>query len=629
MTRYAARMPSLHPRTGCYNGWSDETSRLPIHLRRSLLMEWEETNSPVEAQPHEAVAEIPAETLATLVELGEQVNSSLDLDQVLEKAAALVRRLIPYEIFAVLLLDEEAQDLRFRFAIGYSRQVVDTWRIPVGKGITGTAVLTKQPVLVGDVRSDPRYLSAVESARSEMAVPLMQKGRAIGVLDIQNREVDSFTPEQQQVLVLVAGRLAGAIENAQLYESARHRAETLRVLNDVGREASSILDVDELLRRAADLIKRVIDYQMASILVFDADQNHFTHAVDVRYGRSERSKMAVGPTGGIVGAAVSLRQPVRVPDVSLDARYIMSNPEARSELAVPMLYKGRVVGVIDLESPIKNFFTEEHVQTISTLAGSLAVAIENAQLYQQVSRDEARKADELQAARRMQGALLPRPPVDDYGLEIAARYVPAREVGGDMYDFLRYGPQQLAVAIGDVSGKGSAAALFGATAVGMLRSLAPQKPSPADMLRQLNGLLSERRIEGRFATLCFMTWQKGRQKLRIANAGHWQPLLWKDGRCQKIPLEGLPLSVEDQATYDERAYSLVSGNILVCYSDGITERTNPKGDFYGAERLRLLVAANHSLTASALASLIFDEADGFAAGTPPADDGTLVILKVK
>jgi sigma-B regulation protein RsbU (phosphoserine phosphatase) len=163
----------------------------------------------------------------------------------------------------------------------------------------------------------------------------------------------------------------------------------------------------------------------------------------------------------------------------------------------------------------------------------------------------------------------------------------------------------------------------------MLRSLAPQKLSPADMLRHLNDLLSERRVEGRFSTLCFMTWQKGRQKLRIANAGHWQPLLWKDGRCEKIPVEGLPLSVEDHASYDERAYSLSAGDVLVCYSDGITERTNPTGDFYGTERLRLLVAANHSLSAVELASRIFDEVDRFAAGTPPADDGTLVVLKVK
>ena len=184
-------------------------------------------------------------------------------------------------------------------------------------------------------------------------------------------------------------------------------------------------------------------------------------------------------------------------------------------------------------------------------------------------------------------------------------------------------------AIGDVTGKGSAAALFAATVIGMLRSLAPQKLSPADMLRQLNTLLGERRVEGRFTTLFFMTWQKGRQKLRVANAGHWQPLLWKDGRCQKIPVEGLPLGIEDEAAYDERAYTLVSGDVLVCYSDGITERTNPAEEFYGAERLRLLVAANHALSAGELVARIFADAEIFSAGVPAVDDGTLVVIKVK
>ena len=577
----------------------------------------------------EAAAELSPEVLATLVEIGEEVNSSLDLDQVLKKAAELVRRLVPYEIFAVLRLDEAAQDLVFEFAIGYTREVVETWRIPVGKGITGTAAQTGQPVLVGDVRNDPRYLSAVESVRSEIAVPLVLKGRVIGVLDIQSRQAEAFTREQQQVLALVASRLAGAMENAQLYESARRQAETLRVLNDVGREASSILDVDELLRKAADLIKRVIDYQMASILVYDATKQRFTHAVDVRYGRSEQSKLEIGPTVGIVGAAVAQGEPVRVPDVSQDPRYICCNPEAQSELAVPMIHKGQVVGVIDLESPVKNYFTEEHVQALSILAGSLAVAIENARLYQQVVREETEQAEELQAARIMQGALLPQPPTEDFGLDLAARYVPARELGGDMYDFLRYGPQQLAVAIGDVTGKGSAAALFGATVVGMLRSLAPQKPGPADMLRQLNGILSERRVEGRFATLCFLTWQKGRQRLRIANAGHWQPMLWKDGRCEKIPVVGLPLGIEVEATYDERAYSLSAGDVLVCYSDGITERTNAAGEFYGGERLRLLVAETHTASAGEIVTKILEDVERFSEGTAAGDDVTIVAMKAR
>src|SRR6204780_1438065 len=174
-----------------------------------------------------------------------------------------------------------------------------------------------------------------------------------------------------------------------------------------------------------------------------------------------------------------------------------------------MLYKNRVVGGMDLESPQLNYFTPAHV----------AVSLVNARPHEQVARDESRMERDLNAARRIQGALLPRMPGPEFGLDIAARVVSSRELSGDLYDFLRYGPQELAIAMGDVSGKGSAAALYGAVAIGTLRSLGPQKHRPAEMLRAINGFLGERRIEGRFMTLCFATWHRGRHKLRIANAG--------------------------------------------------------------------------------------------------------------
>jgi sigma-B regulation protein RsbU (phosphoserine phosphatase) len=183
--------------------------------------------------------------------------------------------------------------------------------------------------------------------------------------------------------------------------------------------------------------------------------------------------------------------------------------------------------------------------------------------------------------------------------------------------------------MGDVSGKGAAAALYGATTVGMLRSLATQKLRPSEMLRQLNQHLTERRIEARFMTLCFATWQKGRQRLRIANAGHWQPLLWKDGRCEKVPITGLPLGIEDDAGYEERAYHLAAGEILVFYSDGITETANAAGEFFGAARLQDLVARHRLLDANGIAAQIFKEMEAFAPGDSPADDRTLVVLKVR
>ncbi len=580
-------------------------------------------------KPQTALTTDSPEVLATLAEIGQEVNASLDLDEVLSHAAVLIKRHIDYELFGVLMIDSDGTYLTHRFAIGYPPGLAENLKVPVGQGITGTAAATGHPVRVSDVSQDPRYINAIDSVRSELAVPLMFRGKCVGVLDIQSRHLDYFTKNQQTILSVLANRLAVAIENARLFQQVRMQAETLLVLNEVSREIGSILDVEELLRRAAELVKRVIDYQILSIMLYDDEQKVFRHRLDVKHGQRVQGKLRAAATEGLVGAAATLREPVLVPDVTADPRYLMVNPETRSELAIPMLLKGKVIGVLDLESPQLNYFTEDHVQTLSILAANLAVSVENARLYEQVAQGEARMERDLQAAKRIQGALLRPVPTDDYGLDVAARYISAREVCGDLYDFLRYGPQQLGVALGDVSGKGTAAALYGAVAIGIMRSLAPQKLQPAEMLRQMNQLVGERRIEGRFMTACFATWQKGRQKLRVANAGQSQPLLYKNGRCDKIELTGFPLGIFEEVQYEEWGVILEVGDILVFHSDGIAETTNADGQFFGTTRLMRLIEQHHERSATEISDLVLQDVDWFTQSAPLSDDRTLVVLKVK
>src|ERR1700724_3569263 len=162
--------------------------------------------------------ELSPEVLATLTEIGEEVNASLDLDEVLARTAALIKRHIDYEIFGVLMVEGDGSYLRHRFAIGYPRELADNLRVPLGQGITGTAAATGHSVRVSDTSKDPRYINAIDSVRSELAVPLMLQGKCIGVLDIQSRHPEYLTPDQQNILTLLASRLAVAIENARLCE---------------------------------------------------------------------------------------------------------------------------------------------------------------------------------------------------------------------------------------------------------------------------------------------------------------------------------------------------------------------------------------------------------------------------
>src|SRR5436309_12848096 len=274
-----------------------------------------------------------------LLEVADVVNTTLDLDTTLRRVAELVRKVIDYEIFGILLLNEKTQELYFRFSVGHSKEIVERTRVKVGEGVTGVAAQRAEAVLVGNVTEDPRYISAVPNVRSELAVPLIVKNRVIGVIDIESPQPDHFTEEHKRLLTLIASRMAVGIENARLYTRMTRQTKTLLLLNEIARELTSILNLDELLKRVGESLSKLIDFQMFSILLIDAAGEKLQHRFSLRFQENIQLKNDVPLGDGLVGYAARHRQAVLVPDVSKDPRYISLNPETRSELAVPLIYK--------------------------------------------------------------------------------------------------------------------------------------------------------------------------------------------------------------------------------------------------------------------------------------------------
>src|SRR5438477_993902 len=225
-----------------------------------------------------------------LVEVADVVNTTLDLDTLLLRTAELVRRVIEYEIFAILLLNEKTQELRIRFQIGHPPEVADRLRVKVGEGVTGLAAKNREAVLVNDVAADPHYIKGVEGVRSELAVPLIVKNKVIGVIDIEASKADYFTEEHKRLLTLVASRIAAGVENARLYTRLSRQAQTLTVLNDISRELTSILNLDQLFERIGELLTRVIDYQMFSILLLDSTKTKLEHRFSLRFKQNVHLK---------------------------------------------------------------------------------------------------------------------------------------------------------------------------------------------------------------------------------------------------------------------------------------------------------------------------------------------------
>jgi phosphoserine phosphatase RsbU/P len=564
-----------------------------------------------------------------LLEVADVVNTTLDLDTTLRRVAELVRKVIDYEIFGILLLNEKTQELYFRFSVGHSHEVADRLRIKVGEGVTGVAAQRAEAVLVGDVSQDPRYISAVPNVRSELAVPLIVKNRVIGVIDIESPQPDHFTKDHEQLLTLIASRMAVGIENARLYTRISRQARTLLLLNEIARELTSILNLDEVLKRVGELLSRLIDYQMFSILLLDGAGEKLQHRFSLRFQENIQLKHDIPLGKGVVGYAAEQKQAVLVRDVKKDPRYIETNPETRSELAVPLIYKDKVIGVLDLEHTRRGFFTEDHQRTITTLAAQIAIAIENARLYEEIARQERRLERDLAMARELQFRLLPQSRPKLANLEIAAKFSPARAIGGDLYDFISYSQSRTALVIGDVSGKGAPAAIYAALVSGILRSHSPMEPGPAEMLAAVNYSLSERRIDGQFVSLIYAVWDNENRTLQVANSGLPRPVYCHKGKTQMIEATGLPLGLFDDAEYDEFAFQAEADDVFVFFSDGILDATNKAGELFGRTRLEKVITECYPNSAESMVKSIFKAAAEHASGVETFDDQTVVAIKVK
>ena len=573
-------------------------------------------------------ARVETTDLNYLVRLADALNTTLDLETLLNRTAELVRAVIPYRIFAIFLLNDRTHDLRMRFKIGHTEQTQRT-RVPLGRGVVGQVAMTRQSILLNDVSASDIYLTANPDVRSELAVPLVAKNRLIGVMDIESEHANYFREEHLHLLTLTASRIAQAIENARLYTRVSRQAQTLSVLNEVAVELTSILDLDPLLERVGQLLRRLIDYQMFSIMLLDEKGEALITRYAWRFGYAHAPSRRISVNSGIVGAAVREWRLINVPDVKKDVRYLEMNPETRSELIVPLFYKGRVIGILDLEHTRPNFFNDDHERIMTTLAAQVAISIENARLYQAVRRQERQLERDIAMAREVQLRLLPPNAPENAHAEMAVRFMPARTIGGDLYDFLDYGPGRTAIVLGDVSGKAAPAALFAALVSGIMRSAAAHAPDPAEMLASLNDAMQERKLDSQYVSLLFALWNDDDRTLRVANSGAVQPVVCRQGQSITIKAEGFPLGLFPDVTYDEIAVPTEPGDAIVFVSDGILDAENAKGEMYGDERLAGILCASRDMAAQQIADIILDDVTSFQDGHDRFDDETIIVLRVR
>ena len=555
--------------------------------------------------------ELTESEVAQILPAVARIDSVLDPEELFPAIAKQLRSLVKYEV--LLLYAAEEKGFKVVFGEGEPKALSDP--------ATGGAQL---------IETTQRREALVRAHDSihVLTQPLMYGDKMVGVLGLEANQSRTFGKRGVSLVRMIAGNLATAIENANLYREARWYSGLLAMLHEAGKEMGSILDLDALCDHVAEVVHRVVDYEMFAIFLVDEKASELVLKTARQMATiAPRRRIALGK--GLVGAAACSKEPVIVGDVREDPRYIPVEPDVRSELVMPLVNKGRVVGVFDLESRELNRFTHEHIKVLTPLASLVAVAIENASLYEDISKRESRYRAELAVARQTQEGLFPEEPPEGDRWEASAHFIPAREVAGDLFDFYHLGEDQLGVCVGDVAGKGIPAALLGAFTSGTIRGRAFQGAAPGKVLYRANRTLIRRAGGGLYCALTYAHFDFEKNEVRISGAGLPYAIHYRasEKKAATIVLPGIPLGLFDDVEYDEIAIPLEPGDVFVFYSDGVTEAWNGTEEF-GSPRFIELIAEHGHKTPKVLGQEIEKTLRHWAKEHLANDDVTLLIVRV-
>jgi sigma-B regulation protein RsbU (phosphoserine phosphatase) len=584
-----------------------------------------------------------AQDLGRLVdELSVEFISILDLDELIETVARRIGEALNYRFFSLFLVDETRGGLVWKKAVGYSPEEAVVGRvIPFDRSVASAAWREGRTINVGDVSIDSRYLPVAteegSQPRSEIAVPLLipRENRVVGVMTLESLEQNYFTRDHERPLSALGNHLAVALEHARVYDELRRRTREMQTLIEIGHEISSILDLDRLLNHIAALLGRIIDYEFLLVGLVDEAREELVWHVEEGYGATKREHSSrTKLSHGVVGRAVRERRTQIVGDVSSDPDYyVTQNWEdlgQRSEIAVPLIYEGKVIGVLALESNRVNAFDKDHVRLLESIADNLSIAVANARLYAEHVERERQLEREILMARDVQRAMIPDAPPQMKGFDIAARLEPALNLSGDFYDYIPLSPDRSGILIGDVAGKGIRAAMGMAAARSILRSVARRGGGPGRVLRDANLRLHRDLGRQLLLTLVYAVLDSKTRNLNYCNAGHNPPLLVKaSGKWRALKTGGLLLGVFDKQQYKSESVHLEKGDVVLFFTDGLTDAHTPPPHRveFGEERILKFLLEHRHLRAPAIIDAFLKHIEEFTAGAHQHDDLTLVVIK--
>lgn len=557
---------------------------------------------------------------------------------VLERLHSEMRKLLPPGRVHILLFRDNQTEL---FAWNEEGEAFPPsyYQAPAAQSIVGWMRDSREALLVRDFQRDWDKLPAkpnhahIAPPRSAIFAPLVVADEALGAVSVQSDEPDLFTPDHLWQLRILANQTAAALHAGRLLRVERWRANQLSTLAEVTRSVVSILDLDELLTHVVDVIQEAFGYYHIQVFVLEkgADRAMFrassgleTNELWRRVGRSTR----LGE--GIIGWVLEHGEPYLAPDVAVDPLYIPDDPrhlpDIRSEIALPLKLEERVLGVLDVQSNKLDDFDSENRFILNALADTVASAVANARLYKQVQED-ARTNTELEVARNIQIGFLPDHAPQPPGYEIAAIWEPARQIGGDFYDFIPLADGRLGIVVADVADKGIPAALYMALSRTTMRLVSTRDPSPSVALQRVNTAILDTTYSDLFVTIYYAILDPASHRITYASGGHGLALQASEEGVAFLRGKGTVLGVLPTIDVEERTTVLAPGDYFILYTDGVTDAVNEDMDDFGEKRLVATIERHRGLSARAMLERIRQDVRAWSGAAPPFDDFTLVVVR--
>ncbi len=617
---------------------------LPIHTRNLESMCSQAAVTIQNARLYAAERQRAAQ-LAAIGEVSRQVAALLDLNELLQYAVNTIRERFGYSNVHVFTVDADSGYVAFRAS---THPQGAEWRargvkFRIGlEGIVGWVAATREPLAVKDVRADRRFVldpdQALAETRSELAVPLIGGSKVLGVLDVQSNELDAFGDEDLFILKALGAQLAVAIEDARLYSTQREEAYYLNVLLQVAQNLSTTTDLNEVLGTIVRITPLLVGVERCAIFLFDPATKMFAAAK--AYGLEPDlldafNRLRFHSDDAYAFATLYREQkPLLIEDATqseLLRADFAATFDIRSLLLVPLISRGDVMGAMIVDQGSRQTkFSPHEIDVLMGIATQAAVAIESTRLSTEA--EEKKRMDyELQLARTIQKSFLPEACPVIAGYEICSHWQTAREVSGDFYDFIPLSGGRMGITIADVSDKGMAAALFMALSRTILRTMVIGKPTPREAVERANDVILADAQSDMFVTACHAALDPAHHTLTCVNAGHTPPFLYRAARKELLTLErhGIALGVMPNITLEEQTIALEAGDVIMFYTDGVTDAINAREEEFGAERLADLIRANAQSGAEEIVRAVRGAVAEFAGEGAPFDDLTMVVVKRK